>query len=103
MEQDEMCSYFFFQKVHRESSVLSSLKEEDGSVTSSQSDILRSSKSFYARLYDMEPTGSMASQSFLLSITEVLDNSMQERLDQPLPLDELTKALECLEKNKFPG
>eukprot|EP00061_Rhincodon_typus_P005724 g25589.t1 len=45
VEQDETCSCFFFQKVHRESSVLSILKEEDGSVTSSQSDILRISKS----------------------------------------------------------
>ena len=39
MEQDETCSRFFFQKVHRETSVISSLKEEDGSVRSSQSDI----------------------------------------------------------------
>eukprot|EP00061_Rhincodon_typus_P013684 g40214.t1 len=29
-EQDETCLHFFFQKVHKERSVLSSLKEEDG-------------------------------------------------------------------------
>eukprot|EP00061_Rhincodon_typus_P002641 g18095.t1 len=44
-----------------------------------------------------------ASQSFLSSITEVLDDSKQESLDQPLPLDELTKALKSLEKNKTSG
>eukprot|EP00061_Rhincodon_typus_P012970 g39045.t1 len=102
VEQDETCSRFFFQKVHKESSVLSSLMEEDGSVTSSQSDILRISKSFYARLYDTKPTDSAASQSFLASITEVLDDSTWERLDQSLSLDELTKALESSEKNKTP-
>eukprot|EP00061_Rhincodon_typus_P010442 g34739.t1 len=97
VEQDETCLRFFFQKVHRESSVLSSLKEEDGSVMSSQTDILRISKSFYARLYDMKPTGSTASQSFLSSITELLDDSTRERLDQPISLDELTKALKSFE------
>eukprot|EP00061_Rhincodon_typus_P013434 g39808.t1 len=60
VEQVETHSRFFSQK---ESSVLSSLKEEDGSVTSPQSDILTISKSFYARLYDMKPTHSAASQS----------------------------------------
>ncbi|XP_067899215.1 uncharacterized protein [Heterodontus francisci] len=58
VEQDETCSSFFFLKVQRESSVISSLKEEDGSVTSSQFDILRISKSFYARLYDVKPMDS---------------------------------------------
>eukprot|EP00061_Rhincodon_typus_P017227 g45821.t1 len=80
VEQDEMCLHLFFQTVHRGSSVLSSLKEEHGSGTSSQSDILRISKSFYARLYDMKPTDSAAFQSFLSSIAEVLDNSTLERL-----------------------
>eukprot|EP00061_Rhincodon_typus_P012201 g37786.t1 len=50
----------------------------------------------------MKPTDSTASQSFLSSVTELLDNSMQERLDQLLSLDELTKALESFEKNKTP-
>eukprot|EP00061_Rhincodon_typus_P007334 g28934.t1 len=103
VEQDEMFSGFFFEKVHKENSVLSSLKEEDGSATSSQADILRISKSFYAELCNMKPTDSMASQSFLSPIKEVLDNSMRERLDQPLSQDELTKALKSLEKNKTPG
>eukprot|EP00061_Rhincodon_typus_P015748 g43602.t1 len=82
------------KKLHKESSVLSNLKEKDGSVTSSKSDILRISKSFYARLYDMNPTDSMAFQSFLMSIMEVLDNSTWETLDQPSSLDELTMAVE---------
>eukprot|EP00061_Rhincodon_typus_P014576 g41671.t1 len=62
VEQDEL---FLFQKVHVESSVLSSLKEEDGSVTSSQSDILRISKFFYASLYDMKATDSASSHRVL--------------------------------------
>eukprot|EP00061_Rhincodon_typus_P015224 g42782.t1 len=89
------------QEVHKESFVLSSLKEEDVSVTLSQSsDILRINKSFYAGLYDIKATDSTASQLFLSSNTEVLDNSMQ---DQLLSLDELTKVLESFEKNKTPG
>eukprot|EP00061_Rhincodon_typus_P002858 g18675.t1 len=82
VEQDEMCSRYLFQKEHKESPVLSSLKEEDGLVTSSQSDTLRISKSFYARLYDMKPTDCVASHSFLSSTTEVLDDSTWEILDQ---------------------
>eukprot|EP00061_Rhincodon_typus_P011391 g36355.t1 len=78
VEQDETCLHPFFQKVHKESSELSSLKEEDGSVTSSQSDIHRISKSFYARLNDMMPPDSTASQSFLSSIIDVLDDSTGE-------------------------
>eukprot|EP00061_Rhincodon_typus_P003541 g20336.t1 len=101
VEQDETCWHFFFQKVHKESSVLSSLKE-DGLVTSSQFDILSISKSFYARLYNMKPTDSAASQLFLSSITEVLVYSTRDRLDQSLSLDELTKALRSSEKNKTP-
>eukprot|EP00061_Rhincodon_typus_P014376 g41360.t1 len=60
----ETCSRFFFQKVHEESYVLSSLKEDDGST----------------RLCDMNPTESAASQSFLMPITEVLDDSRRDRL-----------------------
>eukprot|EP00061_Rhincodon_typus_P007619 g29486.t1 len=90
------------EKVHREISVLSSLKEKDGSVTSSQSDILRVSKSFYTRLYDTKPPETAASQSFLSSLTEVLDNSTKESLDQLISLDELSKAFESLGKNKSP-
>eukprot|EP00061_Rhincodon_typus_P009239 g32584.t1 len=48
-------------------------------------------------MYDMKSTDSVASQSFLSSFTEVLDDNMQERLN------ELTKALKSLEKNKTPG
>eukprot|EP00061_Rhincodon_typus_P010220 g34342.t1 len=94
VEQDETCSRFFFQKVHKESSVLSSLKEEDGSITSSQSDI--PSKSFYASLYDRKPTDSVVSQSLLSSLTEVLDDSTREKLNQLLSLDELAKTLNML-------
>eukprot|EP00061_Rhincodon_typus_P010811 g35377.t1 len=90
------------KKVYRESSVLSSLKEEEGSVTSFQSDILRISKSFYARLCDTKSTDSTASQSFLSSIMELLEDSTQERLDQSMSLDELTKALKASGKNKAP-
>eukprot|EP00061_Rhincodon_typus_P007785 g29817.t1 len=105
VEQDETWYRFFFQKVHRESSVLCSLKEKDGSVTSPQSGILRISKSFYTRLYDPKPTDSTASQSFLSSIRDlwILEDSTVERLDQPISLGELTKALESFEKNKTPG
>eukprot|EP00061_Rhincodon_typus_P013475 g39869.t1 len=53
-------------------------------------------------LNDMKPTDRAPSQSFLSSITEVLDGSTRERLDQLLSLDELTKALKFLEKNKTP-
>eukprot|EP00061_Rhincodon_typus_P015008 g42444.t1 len=67
-----------------------------------KNNILRISKSFYARLYDTKTTDSVTSQSFLSSITEVLDDCTQERLDQLLSLDGLTKALESLEKNKAP-
>eukprot|EP00061_Rhincodon_typus_P018052 g47052.t1 len=102
VEQDDMCSGFFFQKAHGESSVLSSPKEEDGSVMSSQSDILRFSKSFCARLCDTKPTNSTPSQSFLSSITEVLDDSAQERLEQLLSLDELSKAPNPLKRVKLP-
>ncbi|XP_048452979.1 G-protein coupled receptor family C group 6 member A [Rhincodon typus] len=44
MQQDEMCSHFFFLKVHRESSVISSLKEEDSSVSYSASAKILSDK-----------------------------------------------------------
>eukprot|EP00061_Rhincodon_typus_P016438 g44657.t1 len=50
-----------------------------------------------------KPTDGTASQSFMSSITEVLDNGMWERVDQLLSLDELTKTLKSLEKNKTPG
>eukprot|EP00061_Rhincodon_typus_P007600 g29448.t1 len=55
------------------------------------------------QLYGTKPADSAVSQSFLSSIMEVLDNSMRERLDQPLSLDELTKTLESLGKSKTPG
>eukprot|EP00061_Rhincodon_typus_P015671 g43474.t1 len=89
----------FQEKVHRENTVTSRLTEEDGLVTSSQSDILSIGKSFYARLYDMKPTDRMASQSYLTSITE---GTTQERLDRPISLGELTKTLKPFEKNKIP-
>eukprot|EP00061_Rhincodon_typus_P016841 g45265.t1 len=88
------------QKAHKQSSVLSSLNEDDGLVTSSQSDILRISKPYYARLYDMKLTDTTASQLLLSYPVEDSDDSTQDRLDQPLSLDELTKALDFLEKDK---
>uniref|UniRef100_UPI00398EEC4D histone H2B 1.2-like n=1 Tax=Pristiophorus japonicus TaxID=55135 RepID=UPI00398EEC4D len=49
------------------------------------------------------PTDRAASQSFLPSITEVLDDSEPESLDHPLTLDKLTKAVRFSEANKTPG
>ncbi|XP_067883359.1 histone H2A-like [Heterodontus francisci] len=63
-------------QVHTKSSVISSLKEEEGSVATSQSDILRISKSLNAGLHDVKSKHSTSSQSVLSSITEVLDDSM---------------------------
>eukprot|EP00061_Rhincodon_typus_P018361 g47510.t1 len=54
-------------------------------------------------LYDTKPTDSPASQSILSPITEVFDDRTWEKLDQPISLDELTKALESFEKNKTLG
>eukprot|EP00061_Rhincodon_typus_P011068 g35822.t1 len=54
------------------------------------------------RWYDAKTANGLASQSFLSSITEIPGDSTWERLDQPLSLHELTKALESLEKNKTP-
>eukprot|EP00061_Rhincodon_typus_P001089 g13680.t1 len=70
---------------------------------SSWSNILRISRSFYAGLYDVKPTDSTASESFLSSITEVLDDGTRESLDRPLSLDELTRVLHSFERNKTPG
>ena len=63
---------------------------------------MRICKSFYAGLYDRKPTDSTASQSFLSSITQVLDYGEQESLDRPVSLDELTKAVESFQKGKTP-
>eukprot|EP00061_Rhincodon_typus_P006710 g27657.t1 len=86
VKQDEVILCFFFYNMHKEISVLCCLKEEDGSVTSCQPDILRVSKSFYASLYETKPTGSTASQSSLSSITEVLDHCTWEKLDETISL-----------------
>lgn len=63
------CSHFLLHKVHRGSSMIHSIKDEDGSVTSSQTDIVRICRSFTADLYDRKAAASTASQAILSSIT----------------------------------
>ncbi|XP_048476546.1 histone-lysine N-methyltransferase PRDM9-like [Rhincodon typus] len=56
MKQNPKDRLFTVTKVHEEISAFSSLMEEDSSVTTTQSDILRISKSFCVRLHDTKPT-----------------------------------------------
>eukprot|EP00061_Rhincodon_typus_P011743 g36990.t1 len=94
---------------HRESMMLD--VEKDLQVVKRQQALLFALEApkitFQTRVHTVEKdetcSHSTASQSFLSSITEVLDDYTRERLDQPLSLDELTKGPESLEKNKTSG
>lgn len=52
MEQYKTCLCFMFQKIHKGSSVIHSIKEEGGSVISSQTNVLKICRSFFAELYN---------------------------------------------------
>eukprot|EP00061_Rhincodon_typus_P015636 g43417.t1 len=94
---------YVFDKILRSSNRLHKLENGEAPIWVSMELVGNCEEEHQEVLYPQKCSEDrMASQLFLSSITEVLDGSMRERLDQLLFLDELTKVLKFLEKNKTP-
>ena len=103
-EEGETSSAYFFRLERKRAadSWISALRESDGCITSSPTDLCRSFASFYSSLFTASPTDPVAQESLLSNVSSVLSPDQAKLCEGPLTVGECQAALLGMAKRKAP-
>ena len=105
VEEGETSSAYFFRLEKKNSADpwISALRESDGSIVFSPSDLCRSFASFYTSLFSADVTDSSVQASLLANLPSVLSSDQASQCEGHLSIDECFEALQGMARRKAPG
>ncbi|KAJ7999905.1 hypothetical protein DPEC_G00199260 [Dallia pectoralis] len=92
---------YFFRKARSRQKPILSLYYSQGDSVKNSADILRAAGDFYGRLYDTKPADRDLATAFLEGLNRVIEGGECE--DPEMSIEELTRAVHCINKQKAPG
>ncbi|KAJ7994422.1 hypothetical protein DPEC_G00249110 [Dallia pectoralis] len=101
LEEDEKCTRYFFRKARSRQKPILSLYNSQGDSVKNSADILRAAGDFYGRLYDTKPADGDLATDFLEGLNRVIEGGESE--DPEMSIEELTRAVHSINKQKAPG
>ncbi|KAJ8015985.1 hypothetical protein DPEC_G00002400 [Dallia pectoralis] len=101
LEEDEKCTRYFFRKARSRQKPILSLYNSQGDSVKNSADILRAAGDFYGRLYDTKPADGDLATAFLEGLNRVIEGGESE--DPEMSIEELTRAVHSINKQKAPG
>ncbi|KAJ7995658.1 hypothetical protein DPEC_G00246860 [Dallia pectoralis] len=101
LEEDEKCTRYFFRKARSRQKPILSLYNSQGDSVKNSADILRAVGDFYGRLYDTKPADGDLATAFLEGLNRVIEGGESE--DPEMSIEELTRAVHSINKQKAPG
>ena len=102
-EGETSSAYFFRLKKNSADPWISALRESDGSIVSSPSDLCRSFGSFYTSLFSADVTDSSVQASLLANLPSALSSDQASQCEGHLSIDEYFEALQGMARHKAPG
>ena len=105
VEDGEVSSAFFFRLEKRRAADrwVAALREPDGSIVSSRSDLCASFASLYSSLSSASPPDSSAQDSLLANISSSLSCNQVDQCEGPLTLGECYNVLLGMTRRRAPG
>ena len=105
VEEGETSSAYFFRLEKKRSADrwISALKESDGSIVSSSTDLCRTLSSFYSDLFTASVTDPLSQTALLGNITSSLPSDQAALCEGHLTLEECSVALQGMARRKAPG
>ena len=105
VEEGETSSAYFFrlEKKRGADRWISALRDEDGYIVSSPTDLCLSFSSFYSSLFTSSPTDPVAQQELLGNVSSTLSPGQALECEGSLTVDECHKALIGMAHRKAPG
>ena len=105
VEEGETSSSYFFRLEKKRSAVswISALRESDGTIVSSPSDLCHSFAAFYSSLFTASAIDSVARDSLLSNLSSILPPDQAEHCEGRFSVDECHAALFGMAKGKSPG
>ena len=105
VEDGETSSAYFFrlEKKNAADRWISALRESDGTIVSSPSDLCRSFASFYGSLFTAEATDPSVQASLLANLPSALSSEQASQCEGHLTADECLIALQGMARRKAPG
>ncbi|KAJ8004272.1 hypothetical protein DPEC_G00157090 [Dallia pectoralis] len=101
LEEDEKCTRYFFRKARSRQKPILSLYNSQGDSVKNSADILGAAGDFYGRLYDTNPADGDLATAFLEGLNRVIEGGEIE--DPKMSIEELTRAVHSINKQKAPG
>ena len=95
--------FFRLEKKNAADRWISALRESDGSIVSSPSDLCRSFASFYSSLFTAEATDPSVQASLLANLSSALSPVQASQCEGHLTADECLLALQGMARRKAPG
>ena len=102
MENNEKCTRYFFRKLAQPRNAMDAIKDKNGKEQTDINNILASVYSFYSDLYKSEDLDKAALANLLSKVNKKV-NDHEAMLESRLTVNELTRAIESMKKNKAPG
>jgi len=105
VEEGETSSAYFFglEKKNAADRWISALRESDGSIVSSPSDLCRSFASFYSSLFTADVTDLAVQASLLANLPSALPSDQASQCEGHLSVEECFSVLQGMARRKAPG
>ncbi len=103
LNEPDISTYSKFEKRYQSKSVIHQLEDENGQIYTDNNSLLTITEKYYTKLFTNSRTNIAKRNKLLQNITKRLSASDRMRLDAPLTLEELEKAVMALLINKSPG
>ena len=103
LNEPDISTYSKFEKRYQASRVIRQLANENGEIHTENITLLDITENYYTELFTSSRTDTPKQKKLLQNITKKLSNTNRIKLDAPLTLDELGKAVMALQNGKSPG
>lgn len=104
IEEDKCNKYFLgLEKYRQNNKIIKELFDEDGSIVSDTSNILKVEEQFYSCLYNFEQNDKNEEANILSHISNKLDDTTKMSIEENISNDELNDSIKKMSANKSPG
>ena len=103
LNEPDISTYSKFEKRYQAKSVIYQLADEDGKIYGDTDKLLGITEKYYKKLFTSSKTDTFKQNKVLNNISSKVGKSDKKKLDAPLTLEELEKAVMALLSGKSPG
>ena len=103
LNEEKPTKYFFLQEKQKHKKNIKSLKNKQGKILTTNSEILRECKNYFQNLYIKQKTCEITQNLLLEHISNEITNEQNNKLTKQKEITEIKEAIQSMENDKFLG